>query len=102
MLELIQFPRAMGLMNASPFCMKFEVFLKLAALPYQVNSRVLPMRMPKGKLPALRDGDTLVCDSQAIIAHLQRQHAGAPPPAGQTDTGGLLRAHGNPGRPLSP
>ena len=92
MLELIQFPRALGLMNASPFCMKVEVFLKLAALPYQVNGRVLPMRMPKGKLPALRDGETLVCDSQAIIAHLQRQHAGALTPALQRPESGAEHA----------
>lgn len=81
MLELIQFPAAFGIMNGSPFCMKVEVFLKLAGLPYRVNSRVLPMRLPKGKLPALRDGDALVCDSQTIIEHLQRHHAAALPPA---------------------
>jgi glutathione S-transferase len=74
MLELIQFPRSLGVMNPSPFCMKVEVFLKLAGLPYQVNDHTPPMRLPKGKLPALRDGDRLVCDSQAIIEHLQRAH----------------------------
>ncbi len=75
MIELFQFPRLLGVMNPSPFCMKVEVFLKLAGLPYQVNSSTPPMRLPKGKLPALRDGDTLVCDSQAIIEHLQRRYA---------------------------
>ena len=74
MLELLQFPRAFGLMNGSPFCMKVEVFLKLAGLPYEVNDRQPPMRLPKGKLPALRDGAVLVCDSQAIIRHLQCQY----------------------------
>lgn len=81
MLELIQFPRALGMMNASPFCMKVEVFLKLAGLPYRVNDRLPPMRLPKGKLPALRDGDTLVCDSQAIIEHLQQHWRAQIPPA---------------------
>lgn len=81
MLELIQFPRSLGVMNPSPFCMKVEVFLKLAGLPYQVNDHTPPMRLPKGKLPALRDGDRLVCDSQAIIEHLQRRH-GTGLPAG--------------------
>ena len=72
MLQLIQFPRLLGMMNASPFCMKVEVFLKLAGLPYTVDDQRLPMRLPKRKLPALQDGDTLVCDSQAIIEHLQQ------------------------------
>jgi len=81
MLELIQFPRGLGVMNPSPFCMKVEVFLKLAGLPYQVNDHTPPFRLPKGKLPALRDGETLVCDSQAIIEHLQRQYADKLPPA---------------------
>ena len=81
MLELIQFPRAMGVMNASPFCMKVEVFLKLAGLPYEVNDRTMPMRLPKGKLPALRDGSTLVCDSQAIVDHLQQRYRAQMPAA---------------------
>jgi glutathione S-transferase len=80
MLELIQFPRSLGVMNPSPFCMKVEVFLKLAGLPYQVNDHTPPMRLPKGKLPALRDGDRLVCDSQAILEHLQHQHGAQLPP----------------------
>jgi glutathione S-transferase len=75
MLELIQFPRALGVMNPSPFCMKVEVFLKLAGLAYRVDDGTLPMRLPKGKLPALRDGGTLVCDSQAIVEHLQQRFA---------------------------
>lgn len=81
MLQLIQFPRLLGMMNASPFCMKVEVFLKLAGLPYQVMDQRPPMRLPKGKLPALQDGDTLVCDSQAIIEHLQQHHHAQLPPA---------------------
>jgi glutathione S-transferase len=85
MIELLQFKPALGLMNASPFCMKVEVFLRLAgfanatdgravapgALAYRCVSNALPMRAPKGKLPVLRDGDLQVPDSQAIIAHLQ-------------------------------
>lgn len=81
MLELIQFPRGLGVMNPSPFCMKVEVFLKLAGLPYQVDEHTPPFRLPKGKLPALRDGDTLVCDSEAILRHLQQRHHAALPPA---------------------
>jgi len=88
MLTLIQFPRALGVMNASPFCMKVEVFLKLAGLPYKVDDRQLPMRLPKGKLPALRDGDSLVCDSQAIVEHLQQRFRDQLPPALREPEGG--------------
>lgn len=74
-IELWQFPPAFGLMNPSPFCMKVEVFLRLAGLPYRCNNGALPTRAPKGKLPVLRDGDVLVPDSQAIIAYLQQRYA---------------------------
>jgi len=80
-LTLIQYPRAMGVMNASPFCMKVELFLKLAGLPYTVDDKTPPFKAPKRKLPALRDGDALVADSEAIVAHLQRQYAAQLPAA---------------------
>jgi len=69
MIELRQFAPKFGLLNASPFCMKVEVFLRLAGLPYTTRS-AMPMRTPKGKLPVLVDGVT-VADSEAILAHLQ-------------------------------
>lgn len=81
MIELQQFAPALGLMNASPFCMKVEVFLRLAGLEYRCVDTALPMRAPKGKLPVLRDDGLLVADSQAIVEHLQRRHAGRLPPA---------------------
>lgn len=81
MIELLQFPPAFGLMNASPFCMKVEVFLRLAGLPYRCVDQALPMRMPKGKLPALRDGEALIPDSQTIIEYLQQRYASQLAPA---------------------
>lgn len=81
MIELLQFPPAFGLMNASPFCMKVEVFLRLGGLPYRCVNQALPMKMPKGKLPALRDGGALIPDSQTIIEYLQRQYGTQLPPA---------------------
>jgi glutathione S-transferase len=81
MIELLQFRPAFGLMNASPFCMKVEVFLRLAGLEHRCDNDAMPMRTPKGKLPVIRDGQQLVADSQAIIEHLQRQHADRMPAA---------------------
>jgi glutathione S-transferase len=70
MIELLLFKPRFGLLNASPFCMKVEVFLRLAGLDY----RAIPaqsQRMPKGKLPVLRDGGRQIVDSEAIVAYLQ-------------------------------
>jgi glutathione S-transferase len=80
-IELLQFPPAFGLMNASPFCMKVEVFLRLAGLEYRCVDQALPLKMPKGKLPVLRDGAELVPDSQTIVEHLQRRWASQLSPA---------------------
>ncbi len=73
MIELHQFAPAFGLMNASPFCMKVEVFLRLAGLEYRAV-HASPMKAPKGKLPTVHDGNTVVADSEAILAWLQQHH----------------------------
>jgi glutathione S-transferase len=80
MIELLQFHPTLGLMNASPFCMKVEVFLRLAGLEYRTVD-ASPVRSPKGKLPVLRDEGHTIADSEAIIAHLQRRYADRLPPA---------------------
>lgn len=81
MIELVQFTPALGLMNASPFCMKVEVFLRLTGLPYRAVNGAMPMRAPKGKLPVLRDDGQTIADSEAIIAWLQKRHAEVIPAA---------------------
>jgi len=79
-IELLQFAPGMGLMNASPFCMKVEIFLRLAGLEYRTRA-VAPLRTPKGKLPVLRDAGRTIADSEAIVAYLQAQYAARLPPA---------------------
>jgi glutathione S-transferase len=91
MIELLQFPRGPGLMNLSPFCMKAEVFLRLAGLPHRCINDATPLRTPKGKLPVLRDDGKQVADSAAIVAYLQQHHAAALPHALlEPETPGLL------------
>jgi glutathione S-transferase len=80
MIELHQFPPMLGVLNASPFCMKVEVFLRLAGLEYRVVSAA-PPGQPKGKLPVVRDAGLVVPDSEAIVAHLQRVHGARMPRA---------------------
>lgn len=92
MIELVQFTPAFGLMNASPFCMKVEVFLRLAGLPYRAINGAMPMRMPKGKLPVLRDNGQTIADSEAILAWLQQRHGDAMPAAMRVPITGAAHA----------
>lgn len=74
MIDLYQFPRAFGIANLSPFCMKVEAFLRIADIPYQVTE-VNDLRLaPKGKLPFIRDNGVAVSDSEFIMDYLQSKH----------------------------
>jgi glutathione S-transferase len=74
MITLYTFGPAFGLPDPSPFVMKGEMLLKLAKLPYQVNTRGFS-RAPKGKLPFIDDDGTIVADSTLIRLHLERKHS---------------------------
>ena len=74
MIRLIQFPRALGVPNPSPFCMKVEILLKMAGLPYECEFAGNPRRGPKGKLPAIEDGGVVIGDSELIRGHLERKY----------------------------
>jgi glutathione S-transferase len=71
MIRLHQFAPAFGLVNASPFCMKLEVYLRMAGLPYEAVNDGNVMKAPKGKLPYIEDGGTRVADSSFIIDYLK-------------------------------
>lgn len=75
MIRLFQFSPALGLPNASGFCLKMETWLRMAGLPYQNVYTMNLGRAPKGKLPFIIDeeGDTLA-DSGLIIDHLTKRH----------------------------
>ncbi|MDP1901418.1 MAG: glutathione S-transferase family protein [Rubrivivax sp.] len=74
MIKLIQFAPAFGLPNASPFCMKLETYLRMAALPFElVNSGDL-MKAPKKKLPYIDDDGTVVADSSFVIDYLKGRY----------------------------
>ncbi|MEI6802667.1 MAG: glutathione S-transferase family protein [Burkholderiales bacterium] len=73
MIKLYQFAPALGLPNASPFCMKIETYLRMAQLPYETPT--FSMRRlggaPKGKMPYIEDGARVVADSSFIIDYLK-------------------------------
>ncbi len=73
MITLYQFPPAFGLPNASPFCMKLELYLRMAGLPYRNRHTLDLQRAPKGKLPWIDDDGTVVADSGLIIEYLKRE-----------------------------
>jgi len=73
MIVLHQFPPAFGLPNASPFCMKLELYLRMAGLPYRNRYTLELHKAPKGKLPWIDDDGTTVADSGLIIDYLKRK-----------------------------
>jgi len=73
MITLYTFGPYFGLPEASPFVMKGEMLLKLSGLEYQTNTRGLG-KAPKGKLPYVRDGETVVADSTLIRMYLEQKY----------------------------
>jgi len=61
--------------DPSPFCMKLLTYLSLAKLDYETKTGMAYSRKsPKGKMPFIRDGDTVVGDSNLIALHLKEHH----------------------------
>ncbi|OUR87094.1 hypothetical protein A9Q81_26910 [Gammaproteobacteria bacterium 42_54_T18] len=74
MITLFQYQPAFGLPNASPFCMKVEVFLKMANLDYKTKVINDPSKAPNGKLPYISDENETIADSAFILQHLTNKH----------------------------
>lgn len=74
MIRLFQFAPAFGLPNASPFCMKMETYLRMAALPFELVNSGNVMKAPKHKLPYIDDGGTVVADTTFIIEYLKGRY----------------------------
>jgi len=73
-IRLFQFAPALGLPNASPFCMKMETYLRMAALPFELVNSGNVMKAPKHKLPYIDDGGTVVADTTFIIEYLKGRY----------------------------
>jgi glutathione S-transferase len=79
--------------SGSPFAWRVQLALEVKGVPYQ--TRILERSKdehrspeylainPRGRVPALRDGDTVVCESIAILAYIDRKHP-TPPLFGAT------------------
>jgi glutathione S-transferase len=73
MITLYTFGPFWGLPDPSPFVMKGEMLLKLSGLKYETNTRGFG-KAPKGKLPYISEGGTVVADSTLIRLYLEQQH----------------------------
>ena len=73
MITLYTFGPSWGLPDPSPFVMKGEMLLKLSGLEYQASTKGFG-KAPKGKLPYIRDGGTVVADTTLIRLYLEKQH----------------------------
>jgi glutathione S-transferase len=63
----------LGTPDSSPFVMKTMMLLKLAGRPYQVAPGNLG-KAPKGRLPFIVDGGTVVADSTFIRFYLEKRY----------------------------
>lgn len=72
---LYQFPAALGLPNASPFCMKIETYMRMAGITYTTRCGMNQLRAPKKKLPYIKDGERVVADAHLIIDCLKATYS---------------------------
>ena len=70
MITLYGFGPGFGLPDASPFVTKTEVLLKMAGLPYRIDTNGF-RKAPKGKLPYIDDDGEIIADSTLIRWHLE-------------------------------
>ena len=57
----------------SPFVRKVRIALEEKGIPYEIEGPA-PNLHPMGKMPVLRDGDEVVCDSSVICTYLEKTH----------------------------
>lgn len=71
MIRLHQFPPAMGLPNASPFCLKLETWLRMAGLEFEPCYEMNPGGAPNAKFPWIEYSGERVADTALIIERLK-------------------------------
>lgn len=74
MIRLFLYPELFGLPDNNPYGLKVETFLRLAQIPYRVEHAVNVGSAPRGQLPYLVDGDTVVSDSNRMIEYLSQTY----------------------------
>jgi glutathione S-transferase len=72
-MKLFQPARAFGLPNPSAFCVKVELYMRMAGIPYELALGD-PRDAPKGKVPWINDDGHVLGDSTFIIEYLKTKH----------------------------
>jgi glutathione S-transferase len=72
-ITLFTFGPMFGLPDPSPFVTKGLVLMKMSGLPFTVDTAGFT-KAPKGKLPYINDGNTIVADTSFIRFHLEDKH----------------------------
>ncbi len=75
MITLLTFPASFGEFAASPFGTKAGYLLEMSGQPWQREDLHDPRPFKYGKLPAIRVGDDVICDSDNIRAYLEKKGA---------------------------
>ncbi|MFT6157435.1 MAG: glutathione S-transferase [Neolewinella sp.] len=71
MITLYGFGEAFGMVDASPFVLKIDAYLRMAGLEFERKSVISNLRTaPKGKLPYIVDDGKTIADSAFIIDYL--------------------------------
>jgi glutathione S-transferase len=70
MLTLYSYPELFGVADNNPFGLKVYAFMKLCGLSFRHEHILDASKAPRGQLPYLVDGKTVIGDSDAIIDHL--------------------------------
>jgi len=73
MITLYTFGPYFDLPDPSPFVMKAEVLLKMANLPFEIDTGGFN-KAPKGKLPYITDDGEIIADSSLIRLHIERKY----------------------------
>lgn len=74
MITLHTFGSKFNLPDPSPFAMKTEILLKMAKLPYEVDSTGDTRKAPKGKFPYIIDNGKTIGDSSLIRFYLEEEY----------------------------
>ncbi len=69
-MKLFGFQAAWGLVDINPFVMKVENVMRFFAIEHSLEYQPTHNHSPTGLLPYFSDGPDVICDSDAIIAHL--------------------------------
>jgi glutathione S-transferase len=75
MIKLYGFGNDFGVVDASPFVVKVDLFLRLNHLPYEcMNDFKYLNKSPKSKFPFIEDNGNLIADSHFILEYLNQTY----------------------------